>query len=329
MTCLRQRLSGLLPDDEGFFSTEVPHGNQGHFDITVRAVDRHLNENIFRETVIGGNISAIERVAIETGGSVETGRILPLKLFAYDAAGNRMEIPAGYVTWSIARGEDTARIENGGLRAVKKGQCVVAAGYSVSGGYTWTDMAVVDILGADTDSEEADIAYLTNITASSGTLSPAFNPYITTYSITTPYNLASIWLRPETGLENAVIRVDGQIVENGTSSGQLVLNVGKNTFEIVVELRNCKQRLTPSTYTAKSIRRNRPRKTAIPKTAILKKAIPKMTMPETAISKTAMIPGKTPALPAPGPRDLLSCMRTAKFMPPRLWTRLQKRRLSS
>jgi hypothetical protein len=106
-------------------------------------------------------------------------------------------------------------------------------------------MAVVDILGADTDSEEADIAYLTNIMASSGTLSPAFNPYITTYSITTPYNLASIWLRPKTGLENAVIRVDGQIVKNGTSSGQLVLNAGKNTFEIVVEA----PELQTATYT--------------------------------------------------------------------------------
>ena len=84
-----------------------------------------------------------------------------------------------------------------------------------------------------TISPNADLA---NLTISSGTLSPAFQVDVTTYSIST--NIPTITVTPTTTLEYLTVAVNGIAVASGDASGAIALTSGLNTVSIVVTARD-------------------------------------------------------------------------------------------
>lgn len=87
-------------------------------------------------------------------------------------------------------------------------------------------------------------ADLTNLTISSGTLSPAFQGGVTTYSIST--NTQTITVTPTTALESVTVTVNGTSVASGVASSAIALTSGLNTIAIVVTARDG---VTTKTYT--------------------------------------------------------------------------------
>ncbi len=78
------------------------------------------------------------------------------------------------------------------------------------------------------------IATLSNLTISSGTLTPAFASGTTSYSATVANTVASLTVTPTTSDANATVTVNGNPVSSGTPSAPLPLVVGTNTITLVV-----------------------------------------------------------------------------------------------
>jgi len=80
----------------------------------------------------------------------------------------------------------------------------------------------------------------------SNTLSPSFSSDITSYSATVPYSIYSITLTPYSVGVGASIKVNGAVVDSGTSSDSISLDAGLNNIYIEVTAQN---ETTVKTYT--------------------------------------------------------------------------------
>ncbi len=78
-------------------------------------------------------------------------------------------------------------------------------------------------------------AFLSSLTISTGTLSPAFDESTFSYTADVPYDVSSIALIPTVGDNGAVITVNGEQVESGGTSGPIGLEVGSNTILVRVK----------------------------------------------------------------------------------------------
>ncbi len=76
-------------------------------------------------------------------------------------------------------------------------------------------------------------AALSSLTASVGTLSPAFSPVVYTYEATVPYTTMSTTLTPTADDATETLTVNGVPVASGSPSGAIALNVGSNTITTV------------------------------------------------------------------------------------------------
>ncbi|MFC4778173.1 cadherin-like beta sandwich domain-containing protein [Paenibacillus sp. GCM10023252] len=88
-------------------------------------------------------------------------------------------------------------------------------------------------------------ADLSNLTLSSGTLSPAFASSTTSYTASVANGITSLTVTP-TAAEPGTITVNGVAVGSGVASGPIALNVGNNTITVVVTAQNG---TTTKTYT--------------------------------------------------------------------------------
>jgi Cadherin-like beta sandwich domain/Uncharacterised protein conserved in bacteria (DUF2194)/Divergent InlB B-repeat domain/Dockerin type I domain len=77
-------------------------------------------------------------------------------------------------------------------------------------------------------------ATLSNLTISSGTLSPAFASGTTTYSDTVANTVTSVTVTPTVNQSNATVKVNGNAVTSGSPSGATSLNVGSNIITVTV-----------------------------------------------------------------------------------------------
>ena len=77
-------------------------------------------------------------------------------------------------------------------------------------------------------------ANLSNLVLSSGTLSPSFDPAVTSYTASVPNSTTSITVTPTVQQPNATVKVNGVSVPSGTPSGPISLNVGSNVINVVV-----------------------------------------------------------------------------------------------
>jgi sugar lactone lactonase YvrE len=82
-----------------------------------------------------------------------------------------------------------------------------------------------------TASENANLSALT---LSSGTLSTAFDPALTSYTVTVPNSTSTLTITPVTENSNATARVNGAIVASGSASAPILLNVGLNTITVAI-----------------------------------------------------------------------------------------------
>jgi hypothetical protein len=97
----------------------------------------------------------------------------------------------------------------------------------------------------------SSIATLSNLTTSSGTLSPVFAALTTAYTAHVPNATASIKLTPIATAGDASIKVNGTAVLSGAASAALPLTVGNNVITTVVA---ASDGITTKTYTLTVIR---------------------------------------------------------------------------
>ncbi|MBV8388274.1 MAG: cadherin-like beta sandwich domain-containing protein [Mucilaginibacter sp.] len=93
---------------------------------------------------------------------------------------------------------------------------------------------------------QSSIATLSNLTISSGILTPAFASGTTTYTANVTNATTSITVTPTSTVPTATVMVNGSPVASGTSSGAIPLVVGPNTITVVV---TAQDGVTSSTYT--------------------------------------------------------------------------------
>jgi len=89
---------------------------------------------------------------------------------------------------------------------------------------TWQGYRSVSVSPAD----------LANLTLSSGTLNPAFDPAITNYTASVPNAVSSGTVTPTTLTDVASVSVNGTPVTSGSASQSIPLSVGSNTISTVV-----------------------------------------------------------------------------------------------
>ncbi len=101
----------------------------------------------------------------------------------------------------------------------------------------------IAISGSPLLSSNAD---LSNLTLSSGALSPAFAPATTSYTASVANAVTSITVTPTAADANSTIMVNGTAVTSGTPSGAIALAVGPNVITTVVTAQDA---VTTKTYT--------------------------------------------------------------------------------
>ena len=82
-------------------------------------------------------------------------------------------------------------------------------------------------------SSASNVATLSALTLSSGTLSPTFTSSTTSYTTTVLSSTSSITITPTRTQGNATITVNGTTVTSGVASGSISLNEGSNTITVI------------------------------------------------------------------------------------------------
>jgi carbonic anhydrase/acetyltransferase-like protein (isoleucine patch superfamily) len=99
-------------------------------------------------------------------------------------------------------------------------------------------------------------ADLSELVASTGTLSPVFRPIQTSYTLAVPYSVESLRLAPLTVHSGATVKVNGASAASGAPSAPVALAVGANTLSVVVKAEDA---TTTKTYAVVVTRLSGPR----------------------------------------------------------------------
>lgn len=78
---------------------------------------------------------------------------------------------------------------------------------------------------------------LSGLSVSTGTLSPAFDPEVTEYTMTVPHSVGSVTVTVEVEDEDLAVSINGEPVVPGPGTKTVDLDVGANTVEILVSWR--------------------------------------------------------------------------------------------
>ncbi|PAZ05016.1 MAG: hypothetical protein CAK88_09720, partial [Verrucomicrobiia bacterium AMD-G2] len=92
----------------------------------------------------------------------------------------------------------------------------------------------------------SNVANLSSLALSGGTLSPAFAANTPNYTASVPNATSSITVTPSTTNAFATVRVNGTLVSSGVESQSIPLNVGSNTITVIT---TAQDGTTTSTYT--------------------------------------------------------------------------------
>ena len=115
--------------------------------------------------------------------------------------------------------------------------------YNGSTGFTSPTWQGYPAIGVDPPSSNANLA---SFIPSVGMLSPAFDPAVTTYSVTLQNAVDSIAVTPTVAGTGATVRVSGLAVPSGVASDPVGLNPGNNVITAVV---TAEDGVTTKTYT--------------------------------------------------------------------------------
>lgn len=195
-------------DEKGGFIHYLSFEGKAFMDVEIIARDPYGNESKHLEQVMNDVSGEITGVAIEAEDSMFEGRQQRPRFMAVDASGERYELPDNYVNWWMASDDGNAVFEDGYLKALNAGQCVLAAELKVNDSYSFKDMLVVDIYPAPAEALAIEPAYVDSVAFDGLTgfdLIPAFNMNINDYVLEIPKGLESFSIIPETSLEGAII----------------------------------------------------------------------------------------------------------------------------
>jgi|GEM_PF-3323625 len=103
--------------------------------------------------------------------------------------------------------------------------------------------AVDNPVGSKSLSKISKNVYLSGLTISKGTMSPAFDKNVTYYDVTVDGTVNTVTFTPSAENSNSTIKINGAIAESGAASGNMSVDSGKNIFSIDVisesgEIRN-------------------------------------------------------------------------------------------
>ncbi len=89
-------------------------------------------------------------------------------------------------------------------------------------------------------------ANLVNLTTDVGTLSPAFSPSTTAYTVSVPMGTTSIMVSPTSAQADAALKINGVTVASGSSSSPITIGSGTTSINVVV---TAQDGVTVRTYT--------------------------------------------------------------------------------
>ncbi|MDR6121340.1 LPXTG-motif cell wall-anchored protein [Bacillus sp. SLBN-46] len=95
---------------------------------------------------------------------------------------------------------------------------------------------------------------LSNLTVSTGELTPSFSAMTKDYQVTVPSTTASIRLTPTVADSFATVTVAGSVITSGQQTGAIALHAGTNSIPVVVTAQNG----STTTYTVNVVRNNPP-----------------------------------------------------------------------
>ncbi|MEJ7627581.1 MAG: cadherin-like beta sandwich domain-containing protein [Ferruginibacter sp.] len=124
-----------------------------------------------------------------------------------------------------------------------------ASGQTATGGWGFFSSApgIYGLaVGGNLTSSVSNNADLSNLTLSSGLLSPTFTSNTTSYTASVANSVSSLTVTPTSSQASATITVNGIAVTSGSPSGSISLNVGTNTITTVV---TAEDGITTKTYT--------------------------------------------------------------------------------
>jgi hypothetical protein len=99
---------------------------------------------------------------------------------------------------------------------------------------TSTTTTTTTMTTTTTTTSPAQDATLSNLTISSGSLSPTFSPQTIAYADSVPYSVSSVTVVPTGNASPSKITVNGVTVTTGTASAAIPLSAGANTIAVVV-----------------------------------------------------------------------------------------------
>lgn len=212
------------------YGISAPIINEGTLEITDSSAEKTGNitgvvTNKNNAAITGGIVSIVDSasgtVSVK-GGTVST--------ISATGNGSRVNIYGGTVNTSLTE-------SNGGKITVYGGKFAsginvngyLASGYQVDSAGNVTKIPV-PVLSSNN--------YLSALTISQGTLSPAFDRYTTVYTAEVENETESITVTPVKDSYWASIKVNGTAVTSGTASGAIALAEGENTITIRVTAEN-------------------------------------------------------------------------------------------
>lgn len=92
----------------------------------------------------------------------------------------------------------------------------------------------------------SNVATLNNLVVSNGTLSPAFNPSTSNYTVEVGYSVNNLTITPTQTGPNATITINNTTIQSGSATNSILLNVGANAITTIVTAEDGK---TVKTYT--------------------------------------------------------------------------------
>jgi hypothetical protein len=215
------------------------------------------------DTYVNGGGDADEyHVAIDINGDVNHNVYTQAAGYYYDAAaaGYAFDDGATYHVWvDYDGGTQTmevrlarnSNIRPGGAILSKSGINLVSilgvsqayAGFTAATGGSWETHDIqqwyfanryvpINPGGGDDYVQASSNANLSNLTVSTGTLSPSFSMATTSYSVSVPYDVTSMTVTPTVQDAAATVTVNNIAVTSGTASSSIGLNVGNNTITV-------------------------------------------------------------------------------------------------
>jgi RHS repeat-associated protein len=189
-----------------------------------------LTLNVTRAAPVLTTLDLSGNPTLTYNGAPLNFNLTALTLAGQDQFGNSFDISGQTVTWAVYSGNAT--ISGSTLTINSAGQVSVTA----SIGSITSDILGISV-GQQPQPPSSD-ATLGSLTASAGTLAPAFTSSRTSYADTLDYGTTSITVTATVYQSQATLTINGTPVPSGQPSQTISLNVGSNIIKVVVTAQN-------------------------------------------------------------------------------------------